>query len=203
MPFDTIKTMRRSSALVLPFVLCLATASAASDRDGLPNFYKVDDHVYRGAQPSADGFKKLAQMGVKTIVDLRGPEHSEAEEKRIVEQAGMHYVAIPMKGMRTPTETQVSSALALMNDSNAWPVFIHCRRGADRTGAIVACYRIQHDRWDNARALREARNNGMSFFQLALQRYVLGYDAGAVMAADAGSTAPATAAPAAAATVNQ
>src|SRR5438552_2951536 len=201
MPFGIIETMRRSAALVVPFVLCLATASAASDRDGLPNFYKVDDHVYRGAQPSAAGFKKLAQMGVKTIVDLRGPEHSEAEEKRIVEEAGMRYVGIPMKGMRTPTETQVSSALALMNDSKAWPVFIHFRRGADCTGAVVACYRIQHDRWDNPKALREARDNGMSFFQFALQRYVLGYDAGAVTTATAPAvTAPVAAAPA---TANQ
>jgi tyrosine-protein phosphatase SIW14 len=197
MSYDRMKSMRRTGTLFLAFALCLATASAASDREGLPNFYKVDDHVYRGAQPSADGFKKLAQMGVKTIIDLRGPEHSEAEEKRIVEQAGMRYVSIPMKGMQTPTETQVSGALALMNDSQAWPVFIHCRRGADRTGAVVACYRIRHDHWDNAKALREARHNGMSFFQLALQHYVLGYDPATMVA---GASPTAAVAPA---TVNQ
>src|SRR5439155_26824306 len=55
------------------------------------------------------------------------------------------------------------------------PVFIHCRRGADRTGVILACYRIEHDKWDNHEALREARGYGMSWYQLRLQRYVLAY----------------------------
>jgi protein-tyrosine phosphatase len=88
----------------------------------------------------------------------------------------MRYVSIPMKGMESPTDEQVSTALALMNDSAAGPVFVHCKRGADRTGAVVACYRIGHDHWDAAKSLSEARSLGMSWYQLALQRYVNNYD---------------------------
>ena len=69
----------------------------------LPNFHKVDEKVYRGAQPTDAGFRKLANMGVRTIIDLRGPEHSQSHEKQVVEAAGMRYVSIPMKGM-TPTD---------------------------------------------------------------------------------------------------
>ena len=115
-------------------------------------------------------------MGIKTVVDLRGAEHSEADEKRVVEAAGMRYVGIPMKGMQTPTDAQVLSALGIMNDTAAGPVFIHCKRGSDRTGAVVACYRIGHDRWDSNKALNEASGLGMSWYQVALRRYVDHYD---------------------------
>ncbi len=149
---------------------------AAAQPPGLPNFHKVDDHVYRGAQPTPEGFRNLANLGIKTVVDLRGPEHSEAAEKKIVEADGMRYVGIPMRGMSTPTDRQISDALKLMNDSASGPVFIHCRRGADRTGAVIACYRISHDHWDTAKAQDEANNFGMSFLQLGIRRYVARYD---------------------------
>jgi tyrosine-protein phosphatase SIW14 len=151
-------------------------AFAVAQPTGLPNFHKVDDHVYRGAQPTPEGFRNLANLGVKTVVDLRGPEHSEAAEKKIVEADGMRYVSIPMRGMTTPTDKQISDALKLMNDPASGPVFVHCRRGADRTGAVIACYRISHDHWDSARAQDEANNFGMNFFELAIRRYVARYD---------------------------
>ena len=150
-------------------------AFAVSEKGDLPNFYKVDDHVYRGAQPSASGFHNLAQMGVKTIIDLRGSEHDLDAEKRIVEANGMRYISIPMLGMHKPTDQPISTARSLMNDPAAGPVFIHCQRGADRTGAVVACYRIGHDHWMQAKALHEARSFGMSWYQRDLQHYVRHY----------------------------
>ena len=149
---------------------------AAAQPAGLPNFHQVDDHVYRGAQPTPEGFHNLAGLGIKTVIDLRGSEHSEADEKRIVEAAGMKYVGIPMKGMARPTDAQIASALKLMNDTTTGPVFVHCRRGADRTGAVVACYRIGHDHWDPAKALDEANGFGMSMFQVAIRHYVAQYN---------------------------
>lgn len=158
-------------ACSLPFSLAFAGSE-------LPNFHEVNDHVYRGAQPTPEGFRNLAKLGIKTVIDLRGPEHSEAGEKRIVEAAGMRYVSIPMRGMATPSDDQIVKALTLMNDEGAGPVFVHCKRGADRTGAAIACYRIQHDHWDAGKALSEARTLGMSWFQVALQRYVSGFGHG-------------------------
>jgi protein tyrosine/serine phosphatase len=114
-------------------------------------------------------------MGVKTVIDLRGAEHSESKEKAIVESAGMRYIGIPMSGMKTPSDQQISSALKVLNDAGSGPVFVHCKRGADRTGAVIAAYRISHDHWDNAKALSEARDLGMSWYQVAIQRYVMSY----------------------------
>jgi protein tyrosine/serine phosphatase len=175
----SLRGLRPGAALFISCCLPFAGAYAGQNTGGLPNFHEVDSHVYRGAQPTPEGFRSLARLGIKTIIDLRGPEHSEAAEQQTVEADGMRYVSIPMKGMATPSDEQITGVLELLNDDTASPVFVHCKRGADRTGAAVACYRIQHDHWDNNKALREARSFGMSWYQLALQRYVEDFGKGA------------------------
>jgi protein tyrosine/serine phosphatase len=62
-----------------------------------------------------------------------------------------------------------------LNDTSAGAVFVHCRRGADRTGTAIAVYRISHDHWDNKQALHEAKDFGMSMFARGMQHYVADY----------------------------
>ncbi len=151
-----------------------ALAGLASPQPpGVPNFREVNEHVYRGAQPSREGFKSLARLGIKTIVDLRGGGPRSAAEEKLVKAAGMKYINIPMKGLQAPSDEEIWKALGILDDSSGWPVFIHCRRGKDRTGVVVACYRIVHDHWQNQKALEEARLAGMSWVERAMQSYVL------------------------------
>jgi tyrosine-protein phosphatase SIW14 len=132
----------------------------------------VDQHVYRGAQPSNDGLEFLTKLGVKTVIDLRERDERSRAEETLVTAAGMKYVNIPMSGLRPPTEAETSKILAILEDGTTGPVFVHCKRGADRTGAVIAAYRIDHDGWDNGRALKEAMDRGMSFFQWPRQSYI-------------------------------
>jgi tyrosine-protein phosphatase SIW14 len=144
----------------------------------------VDDHLYRGAQPTNSGFQDLAKLGIKTVVDLRDiGEHSQADEQKLVTDLGMRYISIPMHGMSTPKDDQVAAVLALFNDGASGPVFVHCKRGADRTGMVVAVYRVSHDQWDNKKALAEAKSNGMSMFERAIQHYVMDYKPAVTLAA--------------------
>ena len=148
-------------------------AFAGSSVQGIKNFSRVDDHVYRGAQPTEEGFDYLAKLGVKTVVDLREHDERSLAEEHVVTAAGVQYVNVPMTGLTPPTEAEITKILALLEDDTTGPVFVHCQRGADRTGAVIAAYRIDHDHWDNARALTEAKSLGMSFFQFPRQRYIL------------------------------
>jgi protein tyrosine/serine phosphatase len=176
-------------------VLCVPAASLAANLEapGVPNFHQVSQQVYRGAQPTDEGFASLSKLGIKTVIDLRElGEHSQADEKRIVEAGGMHYISVPMKGMSTPTNEQVSKVIGLFEDSSAGPVFVHCRRGADRTGGVIAVYRIEHDHWESGRALDEARSLGMSWFQKAIQHYVRNFQSAQLAIAAAPSTPAAT-----------
>lgn len=149
------------------------SAPAVIDAPGVPNFHKINEQVYRGAQPTPEGFSSLAKLGVKVVVDLRGKDEHREVEREIVEADGMKYVNLPMKGMATPADEQVAKVMLLLEDSAAGPVFVHCQRGADRTGAVMAIYRIQHDHWSNSDALKEAKSFGMSPFQRAIEHYVL------------------------------
>jgi tyrosine-protein phosphatase SIW14 len=169
------KMLRRATIFSLAVSMTLPSAWASARTENLPNFQKVDDHVYRGAQPTDAGFKELAGRGIRIIVDLRSGQHGQAEEQRVVTKLGMRYVSVPMQGMATPKDNQVAEVLALLNDSRSGPVFVHCKRGADRTGTVMAVYRIAHDGWDNSKALSEAKSYGMSVFQRAMQRYVTNF----------------------------
>jgi len=172
----TLALRNRLAARVLaPAVLFAAIASAQTA--GLENFHKVNDSLYRGAQPTAEGFRSLAKMGVKTVLDLREFDSRSREEKRAVESAGLKYVNVPLQGTNVPANGDVAMALALLNDPSAGPVFVHCRRGADRTGTIVAAYRIAHDRWSPDKALREAKDYGMAWYARGMMSYIRDYKA--------------------------
>ena len=147
-------------------------ALAGSSVPGINNFYQVDEHVYRGAQPTTEGFEYLAKIGVKTVLDLREDGERSSEEAQLVTSLGMQYVNVPMTGLTPPTQAEITKILALLEDATAGAVFVHCMRGADRTGAVIAAYRIDHDHWDNSRALKEAMSFGMSFFQLPRQNFI-------------------------------
>ena len=163
-----------------PAAIALAIAipswSANLQVTGVPNFHQVNEKVYRGGQPLQEGWKSLSKLGIKTVIDLRRPsEHSTTDEERAVTALGMRYINVPMNGLASPTEAQVTKVLALMNAAADGPVFVHCKRGADRTGTIVACYRMGHDGWDNKKAFREAKDLGMSWIEIAMKRYILAY----------------------------
>ena len=125
-------------------VFCLP--ALAGSVPGIKNFDQVDAHVYRGAQPTDEGFQYLAKLGVKTIVDLREADGRSKAEERVVTVAGMQYVNVPMTGHTPPTEPEIAKILALLENSATGPVFVHCMRGADRTGAVIAAYQIDHDK---------------------------------------------------------
>jgi uncharacterized protein (TIGR01244 family) len=167
--------------LFLIFLLASGWALAA-DVSGVPNFHQVDDHLYRGAQPTAEGFRNLASFGVKTVIDLREPgDRARNDEERMVTAAGMQYIHLGLNGYHAPSSGQIADLLATIARQSG-PVFIHCRRGADRTGTVVACYRIAHQNWTNEKALAEAKQYGMSWTEFSMQDFVKHFMADAMIA---------------------
>ncbi len=159
-----------SRKYILVFVLALP-ALADSSPEGIQNLYQVDPHVYRGAQPSDEGFQYLAKLGVKTVIDLREADQRSKAEEALVTAAGMKYVNVPMMGLAAPTDAEISRILGIL-EGDGGTVFVHCKRGADRTGVVIAAYRIDRDGWANADALNEAKARGMAPFQFPRMSYI-------------------------------
>jgi tyrosine-protein phosphatase SIW14 len=141
---------------------------------GITNFDRVNDRLYRGAQPDETGMKNLKQLGVRTIVNLRMADDVWAAEEIQAREAGIMYTNVPMSGTWRPTDEQVTKVLSIIETFPA-PVFIHCKRGADRTGTIIACYRLKHDQWSLPEAMREAKQHRMSRWVFSMKSYIKHY----------------------------
>ena len=160
------------TALILLAAVEISPASVSSP-PGVPNFHRVNDLVYRGGQPSLTGLRAMAKAGIKTVLDLRMSTRTTDWEAREVKRLGILYVHLPLYGRETPTSADVTKALSVLNDPEQGPVFVHCREGKDRTGMIIACYRIAHDRWTNRRAMAEAKSYAGRELKSAMERYIL------------------------------
>jgi tyrosine-protein phosphatase SIW14 len=152
-----------------------ATGPPAASRlryAGLPNFGVVSDQLYRGAQPDESGFAELARLGIAIVVNLRHERDRIARERTLVEGLGMHYVSIPWRGHDDPNPVQVAQFLRLLRDNPQRKVFVHCQRGAERTGVMVACYRISREQWTPERAQAEMEAFGFRRRFAHLTRFV-------------------------------
>jgi tyrosine-protein phosphatase SIW14 len=139
----------------------------------IKNFHVVTDGFYRGAQPSPEDIEVLARMGVKTIVSLRCGRRAAQAEKAAAEAAGIHYENIPLSYWKIPTEQTIDRFLDLVSDTSNRPVFVHCFHGADRTGLLVACYRIARLGWTFQEAYDEMKRCGFHRFGVRHYKWVL------------------------------
>ena len=127
-------------------------------RPGLGNLAQVSDNLYRGAKPSGRGFEELKSMGVRTVIDL-GHWFFEVDNLR---DRQLRYVRIDFYTWQ-PRDNQVVRFLQVASNKDNGPVYVHCRRGADRTGFMVAIYRVVCQGWSREQAIAEMTGGGFGF----------------------------------------
>jgi tyrosine-protein phosphatase SIW14 len=124
---------------------------------GLSNFGEVTPKLYRGGQPKGTGYEHLKEMGVDIVVDLRLSGRD--AEKRNVTKAGMQFVALPWHCL-FPKDRVFAEFLKLLQENPDKKVFVHCRYGDDRTGMMIAAYRMAVQGWTPEEARREMQKFG-------------------------------------------
>ena len=162
---------------VFVFLAAAAPAEAEPVYPELPNFHRVDEHLWRGGQPGPGGMARLKSLGVRTVVNLRYEHGLIDAERDQAHAADLDYVSIPMYGLIRPKKEQIDRILALIDDPRHAPVFVHCAAGRDRTGVVVACYRVARAKWSAEQAIREALSYGMLKVEWAKRAFVREYDA--------------------------
>lgn len=125
---------------------------------GLPNLHAVSPILFRAAQPSADGFRELAKLGVKSVLSLRA-FHGDRDA---LDGTGLRYQRIPFHTWHAEDE-DVVAFLRFVNDPANQPVLVHCLHGADRTGTMCAIQRIVVEGWTVDRAVDEMIDGGFGF----------------------------------------
>ena len=130
---------------------------------GLSNTYQVSESLYRGSQPTPDGFRTLQRLGIRTIVNLR-LNHSDLDE---MHASGVGPEAFAYEHIRMAAwdadEPEVLAFLRIATTPTRAPVFVHCEHGSDRTGTMVAAYRVIVQGWSKDAAIREMRDGPFGF----------------------------------------
>ncbi len=135
----------------------------------LGNFYKVSDELYRSEQPDDDVMLRLEAMGIRSVLDLR-EFHSDSGKAK---GTALKLYRVPMNAGEID-DALVEKALDAIATAPK-PVLVHCWHGSDRTGAIVAMYRMVFQDWPRERAIDEFLNGGYGYhksFYPNIERYL-------------------------------
>jgi tyrosine-protein phosphatase SIW14 len=123
----------------------------------LDNCYRVSADLYRSEQPERSDLSALKNLGIRSVVSL----YQFLPDSRAFERAGFRLFQQHMAA-GSVTEEDLRRALASIRDAPK-PVLVHCWRGSDRTGAVVAAYRIAFQGWTREQAIDELVNGGFGF----------------------------------------
>jgi tyrosine-protein phosphatase SIW14 len=125
----------------------------------LGNFYRVSDELYRAEQPEVSDLRDLKAMGIRSVLSLR---HYRSDAKEF-EQAGIATIQYKTDAGSVSVANLIA-ALKLIQSAPK-PVLLHCWHGSDRTGFIVAGYRVVIQGWTAAQAVEELRLGGFGFHE--------------------------------------
>jgi tyrosine-protein phosphatase SIW14 len=128
------------------------------EEKGVPNFGEVTPTLYRGGLLNTTGLKALAKMGISVVVDTHANDESEEKEAR---KLGMKYVAIPWH-CPWPRDEVFAKFLKVVHENKGKRIFVHCRLGDDRTGMMVAAYRMAEEGWTADEAMNEMKMFGFT-----------------------------------------
>ena len=142
-----------------PAAMLQAAARNPSTDQALPNFHRVSAALYRSGQPNQQGIAQLPAKGIKTILKLNADD---PDKSNWASAAGVALVPRLMDNRRSPSYAQVDAALAVINDPARQPVLVHCHLGHDRTGTVVAAYRVTVEGMSVGDAVAEAKALGYS-----------------------------------------
>lgn len=124
------------------------------------NFYKVTDGIYRGDRPTPNDLKDLQSRGIKTLLDL---EFFYTDRYAIAEsKTSFKFLHVRMNPWHIEDE-DIVEALNILTDKNNYPIYIHCKHGSDRTGVVIAMYRIVVQGWSKEDAIAEMKGGGYGF----------------------------------------
>jgi len=144
-----------------------ALASPRNDIPGLKNFAQVSPTLYRSAQPTREGFAELRRRGIRTIINLRNV----SSDRKDLKGLGLNYLHIHFAPWH-PENEEVVKFLKVVTDPNHQPVLVHCQHGADRTGTMVAIYRVYAEGWRMEEAMQELPRFGFHSIWTNLKNYL-------------------------------
>jgi protein tyrosine phosphatase (PTP) superfamily phosphohydrolase (DUF442 family) len=122
--------------------------------------------IYRSGQLSASLVKKvLADHNIRVIVDLTNddPKNQDQQaEKKAAAELNIKVLRFPMSGKGTGDVNYYASAVAAIANAEKQnlPVLVHCAAGTQRTGGVIAMFRLLVQKKDPAFVISEMKHYG-------------------------------------------
>lgn len=144
-----------SAAIKLCCLAAAATLSGCASIESVPNLRQVSPGIWRGGQPTEQGWRDLQALGVRHVIKLNtGAEDATASD------LGMRVEWFPITAAaQTVGKPAPGSVLAAASRIRPG-TFIHCTHGRDRTGLVVGAYRVCGEGWSKGQAYQEMRALG-------------------------------------------
>ena len=143
---------------ILALLLIALGAVLVFASDDIPNLQQPRYNIYTAGQPTEQGFKELADMGVKTVLNVLPESECLPDEPGMVTREKMAYLALPFQTSGFKMETLKEFATYM--NSQEKPMLIHCSTG-NHVGGLWFAYRVLIEKAPVAPALKEARRIGM------------------------------------------
>ncbi|HME43878.1 MAG TPA: tyrosine-protein phosphatase [Syntrophorhabdales bacterium] len=135
---------------------------------GVANLFKVTDYLYRSEQPIEEGMKNLKELGIKTIINLRA-FYSDSDK---IKGTGLRVEELSVNVWHIE-DADVVRVLRIIRKRENGPFLIHCSRGADRVGVMIAMFRVVEQGWTKEDAIQEMEHGGYGFRPLWFR--IVGY----------------------------
>jgi tyrosine-protein phosphatase SIW14 len=124
------------------------------------NLYALNDTIYRCEQPNSLGFIKLNNIGIKSVLNLCLPN----KDKNLIYRLPLNLYNVKMVASNI-RDKKIIKALKILKTAPK-PIVIHCNHGSDRTGVVIAMYRIIFQNWTKEKALNEMKNGEYGFHKI-------------------------------------
>ena len=135
--------------------------AAPVDGAAVKNCFKVSDDIYRSAQPAGETAAAMKEMGIKSILNLR---HYHPEDSEEFKKTGIILYSYKMDAGSASIK-DLTEVLKIIQNAPK-PILIHCHYGSDRTGFIIAGYRMVIMGWTAEKAIEELRKGGYGYHEL-------------------------------------
>lgn len=138
--------------LILILVFTLNTLfGQEGEKPKMPtNYHEVEAGVlYRSGQPNRKEMKVLEGLGFQTVINLR----YRINDRREIKGTLLTEYRLKMKAQSVDEEDMLNGLVGIVSSDRL--VLVHCLHGSDRTGALVACYRMVVQNWSKEDAINE------------------------------------------------
>ncbi|HEU4710552.1 MAG TPA: tyrosine-protein phosphatase [Pyrinomonadaceae bacterium] len=162
------------AVLMLAF-LSMPVFAQNANADLPPRFQQVNERLYRSGQPREGSLSRLSELGINTIINLRGTSERTKAEEAAARALGLNYFNVALPNWGRPQDARVDRVLQIIAAPESGRVLVHCKDGVDRTGMIVALHRMMHEGWTKEQALAEAERSGMRRIQVWMRDYAEDY----------------------------